>query len=272
MKNKILALLATVGLVASASAVEINDNLSINGFIDGSYSNLDNGGAATGDTESQDLGIDEVELNFLINVGNVSGVINFDAQGDPTSDQTLNLEQAHITYNINDSVSVTFGRYGSALGLEKEDPAGLYTITRAYSDGYRNAGNTGTGTVNQGSSFNFADLDSLGQVDGVTIAYAGDTFSVAASLENASNNEASALQTSDLDVELSFSFTGIENTTIGGGFFFDNEQATSDTETDAVNVHASTQVGKLLLGAEYSVLDTQPTVLLEKLTTKETRI
>ena len=49
MKNKILALLASVGLVASASAVEINDNLSINGFIDGSYSNLDNGGAATDD-------------------------------------------------------------------------------------------------------------------------------------------------------------------------------------------------------------------------------
>ena len=37
MKNKILALLATVGLVASASAVEINENLSINGFIDGSF-------------------------------------------------------------------------------------------------------------------------------------------------------------------------------------------------------------------------------------------
>ena len=71
-------------------------------------------------TESQDLGMDEVEIDFLINVGNVSGVINFDAQGDPTSDQTLNLEQAHITYNINDSVSVTFGRYGSALGLRKK--------------------------------------------------------------------------------------------------------------------------------------------------------
>ncbi len=37
MKNKILALLATIGLASSASAVEINENLSINGFIDGSY-------------------------------------------------------------------------------------------------------------------------------------------------------------------------------------------------------------------------------------------
>ena len=38
MKNKLLAVLATLGMVASASAVKVNDNLSINGFIDGSYS------------------------------------------------------------------------------------------------------------------------------------------------------------------------------------------------------------------------------------------
>jgi hypothetical protein len=37
MKNKLLATIAAFGLVGSASAVEINDNLSINGFIDGSY-------------------------------------------------------------------------------------------------------------------------------------------------------------------------------------------------------------------------------------------
>ena len=38
MKNKLIALLASIGLVSSASAIEINENLSINGFIDGSYS------------------------------------------------------------------------------------------------------------------------------------------------------------------------------------------------------------------------------------------
>jgi hypothetical protein len=37
MKNKLLATIAAFGLVGSASAIEINDNLSINGFIDGSY-------------------------------------------------------------------------------------------------------------------------------------------------------------------------------------------------------------------------------------------
>ena len=41
MKNKILALLATIGLASSVAAVEINENLSINGFIDGSFVNSD---------------------------------------------------------------------------------------------------------------------------------------------------------------------------------------------------------------------------------------
>ena len=35
--KKLLATIAAFGLVGSASAIEINDNLSINGFIDGSY-------------------------------------------------------------------------------------------------------------------------------------------------------------------------------------------------------------------------------------------
>ena len=41
MKNKIIATLVAFGLVGSASAIEINDNLSINGFIDGSVNKVD---------------------------------------------------------------------------------------------------------------------------------------------------------------------------------------------------------------------------------------
>ena len=88
MKNKLLATIAAFGLVGSASAIEINDNLSINGFIDGSYQYSDNNLtqlqrlAATCDTccwKDQALGVDEVELNFITNVGNVDGVINLDS-------------------------------------------------------------------------------------------------------------------------------------------------------------------------------------------------
>ena len=76
MKNKILALLATIGLASSVSAVEINDNISINGFIDGSYQNYNQ---TSGDTEQ--LGLDEVEIDFLFNSGSVSGAVHVDTDG-----------------------------------------------------------------------------------------------------------------------------------------------------------------------------------------------
>ena len=85
MKNKLIALLATIGLVSSASAIEINENLSINGFIDGSYQNTEIDGTllgapASGETSS--LGLDEVELNFILNAGNVSGEVHIDTNGE----------------------------------------------------------------------------------------------------------------------------------------------------------------------------------------------
>jgi len=222
MKNKLLAVMATFGMVASASAVKVNNNLSINGFIDGSYV-LQEG--ASSDTQS--LGVDEVEVNFNLNVGGVSGLVAVDATGT----DNLGIEQAHFTYNVNDAVSVTFGKYGSALGFEGEDPAGLYTYSRAYSD--------------SNGSFNIANVDAAA-VHGLTVAYSADTFSIAASFEEAAGTD---LETNDLNLELAVSYTGFAGVTIGGGYFFDNSDA---NETDILNVHVSRQIGKLLLAAEYS--------------------
>jgi hypothetical protein len=253
MKTKLLAVLAALGMVASASAVKVNNNLSINGFIDGSYKLTDTAGA-----DDQSLGLDEVELNFNLNVGNVSGLIAIDNNNPLTHSHTvsftdlngtnsvdktvnssavngtdLNIEQAHFTYNLSDSVSITFGRYGSALGLEGEDPAGLYTFSRAYKDS---------------SGFNFANIDNNtnGAVEGITIAYAGDAYSIAASFEEAAGTD---IEANDLNLELSFTYTGIAGLNIGGGYFFDNAEG---TETDSLNLYASRQLGKLLIAGEYS--------------------
>jgi hypothetical protein len=233
MKTKLLAVMATLGMVASASAVKINNNLSINGFIDGSYSVVE--GA---ENKSQALELDEVELNFVVNVGNVSGLVAVDSALDGNlGSSNVGIEQAHFTYNINEAVSATFGRYGSALGFEREDPAGLYTFSRAYKD----------------KAFNLGNIDQ-NAVEGLTLAYAADSYSVAVSIENQVGSEAS-LQTNDLDFEISFAYTGIAGVNIGGGFFLDNE-ATETAEVDAVNVHISRQFGKLLLAGEYTQLDT----------------
>ena len=128
MKNKIMATLVAFGLVGSASAVEINENLSINGFIDGSISKTDNGTAIAGG-DTADWGLDEIEVNFLFNVGSVSGTVNLDSQAIGSGNDDIELEQAHFTYTLENGVSLTFGRYGSALGLEREDPP-VFTPSR----------------------------------------------------------------------------------------------------------------------------------------------
>jgi hypothetical protein len=164
MKNKLLATLAIFGMVASASAVKINNNLSINGFIDGSYKLVDSDTAADND---QGLDADEAEINFVFSNGAVSGLIAIDSHEiggglNGANKADLDIEQAHFTYDLGNGVSFTFGRYGSALGFEREDPAGLYTFSRAY------------------ASANIGDVDS-GAVEGVTVSYAADQFSIAAS-------------------------------------------------------------------------------------------
>jgi hypothetical protein len=270
MKNKLLAVMATLGMVASASAVKVNNNLSINGFIDGSYNYTNIDGTDTGDT--QGLGLDEIELNFELNVGNVSGSIQIDNNNEraytsgftagtanvpstsadrggvdangtantPSSasnrnQNDLDIEQAYFTYNINDAVSVTFGRYGSALGFEREDPAGLYTFSRAYS-----------------GSFNLGNVDAAA-VEGLTVAYSGDAYSIAASFEESAGTD---LEVNDLNLELAFTYTGIAGVNIGGGYFFDNAEG---DETDVLNIHVSRQFGKLLLAGEYIEASTSST-------------
>jgi len=239
MKNKLLAVMAIFGMVASASAVKVNNNLSINGFIDGSYELIQNGDSGAGEVDEQTLGIDEVEVSFILNVGNVSGQISLDVEDEGASlDDEVGLEQAHFTYNVNDAVSVTFGRYGSALGFEREDPAGLYTYSRAYGGAL-------------GDLFNSGDTDS-NIVDGITVAYSADSYSIAASFEEAADQP---LETEDLNLELSFTYTGIAGVNIGGGYFFDNSDVAAG-ETDVLNVHVSRQFGKLLLAGEYTQRDT----------------
>jgi hypothetical protein len=243
MKNKLLATIAAFGLVGSASAIEINDNLSINGFIDGSYqySEADLGTTApdtVGNPKDQALGVDEVELNFITNVADVDGVINLDSHDGLGG---VEVEQAHITYSMDSGVSFTLGKYGSALGFEREDPTSLYTFSRAYKDS---------------SGFNLGNIDeangTMHVVEGLTIAYSNDIFSLGASFENALSTDA---EDDDLNLEVALSYTGIENVNFGLGYFFDNRVDT-DEEVDILNAHASALLGKLLVAVEYTELNT----------------
>jgi len=247
MKNKILAMLVAFGLVGSVSAIEVNENLSINGFIDGSLSQTDRDAGATAPGKSAHFGLDEVEVNFLFNVGSVSGELHVDSQasgGTLSNDGGLNIEQAHFTYSLENGISVTVGRYGSALGLEREDPAGLYSYSRAYSDA---------------SGFNLGNIDSAtGAKEGITVSYAAEAWSIGVSIENPAgdnlgSNTGNPLTSAadDANFEIAVGYTGVENLTLGGGYFSEND----GTETDLWNINATYQVGKALVGAEYTEID-----------------
>jgi len=236
MKNKILATIAAFSLAGSVSAIDVNDNLSINGFIDGSYQNNESD-SATGNAQDQDLGIDEVEIDFLFNVGNVSGEVHIDNNGQ--EDNSFDIEQAHFSYSLENGVNFTFGRFGSALGFEREDPAGLFTFSRAYGDS----------NSSHSDHFNFGNVDAK-TFDGISVGYSAEVFSINGAFVNETDQQ-NDLDNNDIDLELSIVYTGIDNLRLGLGYYFDNEEDNAD-ENDVLNIHASTSFNKLFLAAEYS--------------------
>ncbi len=244
MKTKLLAVMATLGMVASASAVKINNNLSINGFIDGSYSNTDTTDKSAGtSTDESNIGLDEVELNFLVNAGNVSGELHIDnTQASAGQDSTdLSIEQVHFTYSFGNGASVQVGRFGSDLGLEREDPAGLYTFSRAYST----------------NGYNLGDVDNnVGE--GLRLAYASGDFTASVALFNGVGaTEEDAGQEDDLDTEIAVSYNGIENLTVTVGAQTINTSdskaagAAATADIDVLTINAAYTLDKLLLAGEY---------------------
>jgi len=226
MKKKIMTMLVALSAAGYLSAVDVNENLSIGGFIDGSYSHSDGSGAG----DSQSLGLDEVEIDFLFNAGGVSGEVHVD----DTGGEGVNIEQAFLTYSMENGLSITFGRYASALGLEGEDPAGLFGYSRAY------------GT----DAFNLGNVDAAGNTQtGISLGYGSDTAGLSVSLYDGAD-----LEDADLDIEIALTYAGIENVSIGAGMQIDNGAAGAD-EVDVLNVTATYAMGKTLFGAEYTQLD-----------------
>jgi hypothetical protein len=246
--------LATIGLASSVTAVEINDNISINGFIDGSWSSED----TTGNTrDNQDLGLDEVELNILVNAGNVSGELHIDDDGNMGS---LDLEQVHFTYSFENGLSAQIGAFGSALGFEREDPAGLYTFSRAYG-AVTAAGNT--------DIYNIGNIDAQEYVgEGVRLSYSTDTVSISVAAMNGVGDleeqaPAAGLppildREDNLDFEVAVAFTGIENLAVGAGIVSVNGASVNgaaSVDPSIYNINAAYTLDKLLIAGEYSNFD-----------------
>ena len=236
--NKLIALVAAFGLVGvsfaqdDAAGGNLTDNISISGFIDTSYNKLD---SDTAGNDDENIGLDEVEIDFLFGFGSVTAEAHLDAG----ADGNVGIEQAHVSYDVGNGFSVTIGKYGSSLGLEGEDPTGLSTYSRAYS-------NDGTDT------FDLGNVDNAVR-EGIAFGYAGDGYSVRISFDDsdAATPDGEINAGDDLDTEVSLSYTGFENLSIGGGI----QTGNGDQSNEVVNVNAEYSMGKAVIGGEYSTLD-----------------
>ena len=114
-------LMLTFVLSSASAEIKLNDNLSVSGFLDMSTV------TTMGDETETSLSFDQFEMDFHLNYGSVTGQVDIDST-DP--DQGIKLEQGFVTYtapkDMLPGVSITAGRFLSALGFEAAEPTGLY--------------------------------------------------------------------------------------------------------------------------------------------------
>jgi len=138
MKNKIA--IASAFLAASSFSmgeIVVNEFLSFEGFIDSSYSHtdIDQGTSGVSSDNSNEFGVDQVEISWLFNFDTVTAQLDLQYEGDDEGkdqDDGQFVEQAFVNYALANGDVVTAGRYASMLGFEAFEPTGLYQYSTAY--------------------------------------------------------------------------------------------------------------------------------------------
>lgn len=164
MKKKIA--IASAFLAASSfsfAEIALTENLSVEGFVDMSYTDSD--------ADNSAFGIDQVEFDFLFSQGAVSAQVDVEYEEGADQGGTTEIEQAFITYDRGNGTAFTAGRFASLLGFEAFEPTGLYQYSTAYSD------RTGLPGYGEGVKYTAEIAGSyfgLAIVDGVTGNVIGD--------------------------------------------------------------------------------------------------
>jgi len=129
MKNKIA--IASAFLAASSFSmgeIVLNEFVSVEGFVDSSYSHNQSDIAGTKESTNS-FGIDQVEIDWLFSFGNVSAQVDLEYEEGVNG---TNVEQAFVNFERANGDVVTAGRYASMLGFEAFEPTGLYQFSLAY--------------------------------------------------------------------------------------------------------------------------------------------
>lgn len=243
MKKTITMLMSAAALTTANAELTINENLSLQGFIDMSAAYYD-GEVGAGKFSDNKFSLDQVEIDFLFNYDKVTGRVDLQAlniTSNANGNDVVEIEQAFATYALSDAVSFTAGRYQSGLGLEGVEPTELYQFSRAYTSFALGAGLNPYPSYNEGVKFNYTSdaaqfylsLQDAGFGNGSSASFFGED----GRLGNSGNWGA----------ETGVSFTPSEELKffVGGAF----EDATIGDQWLA-NAYVSHTSGNLTLGAE----------------------
>jgi len=228
-RKKTLLSLATAAVVMSSFAAQADDGfqlsekLAVSGFIDFSFTNVDTDGTDS----SSSSGLDQFELDFLYTFDDkLSAQVDLEYQ-DGAADE-VDLEQAFISYAVNDQVTVKAGRFLSYSGWETEEPTGLLQYS-------------GTG---------YAPIFYGYYQQGVSVMYNGEGYTFAASAINDLDNPEER-DSEQMAMELMAAFMPTEEITVKGFYMSDKIDGTEE-DKEKLNVWASYASGPLTLAAEFN--------------------
>ena len=245
----ITSALAAASSLATAE-IKINEFLSFAGFVDSSYShtNIDDGGS------ENSFAVDQVEIDWMFNFGKVTGQVDLEYLGGTTGDDSTNVEQAFVSYDLGNGLSVTAGKYESTLGLEAKEPTGLYQYSTAYNVGETNDGDGGLG-----------GLDILPQyAQGVKLTkVSGDNVFSLSVQDESFDNDGGRLGGDDAaPSDSSYAIEGSASLAVGDGMTLFLGGAYEDSDTDenntyVLNGHLSGGSGALIWGVEVNYGDAE---------------
>jgi len=239
MITRTLITLAAFGMLTSTALaeLELHENLSLSGCF--FYNWVTTESEAPNNSRSKTLALNEVELNFHLNLADgLYGQVDINyTDGDSDDADDIELEQAFISYTLMDSetsnLTVTAGRFLSWMGWESADLVNLYQFS------YGGLGNFGVVP---------------GYQDGARAVFSGDMYSVGAAIVDGvwSSNDDSE----DTGFELMASINPVEDLTVFLGYAqeeLDDTVASGLDDTTFGNIWASYQVNeKILVAAEYA--------------------
>ena len=111
---------------------------------------------------------------------------------------------------MDNGVSFTLGKYGSVLGFEREDPTGLYTFSRAYS--LVDSDNDGNRDNDSLTLVMLIQMPLKVSLSHMLVTHSVSLLPLKMELMVVADTD---IEVDELNLELSFAYTGIENVTIG---------------------------------------------------------